>query len=136
MESILVPQRNRLEVRCTLFKAQEPTGKELVLIHHGICHTLEQYRPLIEQLNKLHINAVMVEQRSDRAWFKNCIGLSQYRENLAAVVRQLNNDGQNVYAYVLHSMGAEIGEEMQQEHKELQLPTVFLAPVPLDGCGA
>ena len=133
MESISVPVRSRLEVRCTLFKAQEPTGKELVLIHHGICHTLEQYRPLIEQLNKLHINVVMVEQRSDRAWFKNCIGLSQYRENLAAVVRKLKDDGHPVVSYVLHSMGAEIGERMQQEHEELRFPTVFLAPVPLDG---
>lgn len=133
MESFSVPARSRLKVRCSLFKAQQPVSDKFVLIHHGICHTLEQYQPLIDQLNELGLHAVMVEQRSDDASFKNCIGLSQYRDNLATAVQTLEDRGHRIGSYVLHSMGAEIGEEMQHKYPDLQHPNVFLAPVPQRG---
>src|SRR5262245_55522876 len=113
MEILPVSVKSPLDVRSTLFKSQLPS-KTFVLIHHGICHAIEQYERLIEKLNKLGIHAVMVEQRSDDASDKNWIGLSQYRENLATVVPQLADLGCLIAGYVLHSMGAEIGEEMQQ----------------------
>lgn len=133
MESLSVSASTRLKLRCSLFKAQRPVSDKLVLIHHGICHTLEQYQPLIDKLNDLGISAVMVEQRSDEACCRNFIGLSQYRENLATVVRTLENRGYRVGSYVLHSMGGEIGEEMQQAYPQLRRPTVFLAPIPQRG---
>ncbi len=33
----------------------------------------------------------------------------------------------------MHSMGALIGEEMQQQYPELRRPTILMAPIPVDG---
>jgi pimeloyl-ACP methyl ester carboxylesterase len=132
---ILVLTEGPLAVTYTLFEAPHPVSDRAVALHHGICHTRVPFLPLIEQLNGYGIHAVMIEQQSENAgFFRNGIGLDQYRGGMTAAVRRIENvDGWPIGSYVLHSMGALIGEEMQQANENLLRPTVFLAPIPMAG---
>jgi hypothetical protein len=108
------------------------------VLHHGICHTREQFEKLIAQLNKRGLHAAMIDQQSENAgFFRNCIGANQYREGMAAAIRAIEGEcqsrGLHIRCYVLHSMGAMFGEEMQQQHSELRRPTVLMAPIPANG---
>ena len=132
---VFVPTEGPLAVTYTLYEAPHPVSDLAIVLHHGICHTRLQFLPLIEQLNGFGIHAAMIEQQSEHAgFFRNCIGLNQYRAGMAAAVRRIESaEGWPIGSYVLHSMGALIGEEMQQANRDLLRPTVFLAPIPIDG---
>jgi pimeloyl-ACP methyl ester carboxylesterase len=107
----------------------------VMVLHHGICHTREQFLPLIEELNRLGLHAAMIDQQSENAGCRrNCIGANAYCEGMAAAVRRIEKDTRKpVGGYVLHSMGALIGEEMQQKYPRLRRPTVLMAPIPVRG---
>lgn len=136
MDSVVVFTKTRLRVTYSFHEALNPVSDSVMVLHHGICHTRDQFLPLIFRLNALGIHAAMVDQQSENAgFFRNAIGLKQYREGMAAAVRKLLEDhpGLRIGSYALHSMGALIGEEMQQRHPELKRPTVLLAPIPVNG---
>lgn len=107
----------------------------VVVVHHGILHTRDQFLGLILQLNRLGIHAAMIDQQSENAgFFRNFIGAKQYREGMADAVRRIEHDTKrSIGSYALHSMGALIGEEMQQRYPELRRPTVLMAPIPVNG---
>src|SRR5262249_15921233 len=85
-------------------------------------------------LNARGLNAVMVDQQSeDAGFFRNLIGAKQYREGMADAVKMIEKGVMPVGWYVCHSMGALICEEMQQHYPKLPRPTVFMAPIPVDG---
>ncbi len=135
MNPVVVPTNSRLRVTYTLHEAPDPKHDRAVVLHHGICHTRDQFLPLLEQLNALGMHAAMIDQQSENAgFFRNCLGLKSYREGMAAAVRAIENEaGMRVGGYVLHSMGALIGEEVQQRYPELRRPTVLMAPIPVNG---
>jgi pimeloyl-ACP methyl ester carboxylesterase len=136
MEPVKVDTGSRLSVTYTLHRAPDPVSNGVIVLHHGICHTHEQYLPLIKRLNARGIHAAMIEQQSENAgFFRNCIGATTYRKGLAAAVSKLQADHPDlrISSYALHSMGALIGEELQQKHPELRRPTVLLAPIPIAG---
>jgi pimeloyl-ACP methyl ester carboxylesterase len=136
MNPITVPTSGRLGVTYSFHEALEPVSDRVVALHHGICHSRDQFLPLIMQLNGMGIHAAAIDQQSEGAGlFRNCIGLKQYREGMAAAVKRFESDHSplRVGSYALHSMGALIGEEMQQRHRGLRRPTVLMAPVPVDG---
>jgi pimeloyl-ACP methyl ester carboxylesterase len=134
MNPVSVPTQSRLGVAYTLHRAAEPKGDRLIVLHHGICHTREQFLPLIAQLNRLGIDAAMIDQQSEHAGrFRNCLGVKPYREGMAAAVKMMEAQEGRIGSYALHSMGALIGEEMQQQYPEFRRPTVLMAPIPVEG---
>lgn len=134
MNPISVPTGSRLDVTYSYHEAPRPASDSVVVLHHGICHTRDQFLPLILQLNGRGIHAAVIDQQSENAgFFRNCIGVKQYREGMAAAVRRIEKDIMPVGSYAFHSMGALIGEEMQQQYPELRRPTVLMAPIPVDG---
>lgn len=135
MAPISVSAGTRLEVTYSFHPARHPSRDEVLVLHHGICHTHEQFLPLIEQLNRLGFHAVMIDQQSEQAgFFRNAIGATQYVRGMTAAIHQVEQEtGRKIGGYVLHSMGALIGEEVQQKHVELQRPTVLLAPISING---
>jgi hypothetical protein len=136
MDSIAVTEvttSTRLHVTYSFHLAESPVNDRFVVLHHGICHTRDQFLPLIEQLNRRGIHAAMISQQSEQAgFFRNCLGVQGYREGMAAAVREIGTR-KPIGSYAFHSMGALIGEEMQQKHSGLQRPTVLMAPIPVDG---
>lgn len=138
MAPIRVPTHNRLTVSYTFYKAANPKSCGVIVLHHGICHTRKHFEKLIVQLNGRGIHVVMIEQQSGNGGYaRNGILARQYREGMAKAMEAIQSacqrQGLHVSCYVLHSMGALIGEEVQQEWPELQLPTVLMAPIPVLG---
>lgn len=127
----------------TTFTLHAPTGgterEGIIVVHHGICHTLAHFVDLIAALNDLGFHVAMIEQQSENAgFFRNCIGMRSYRRGMAAAVRAIEIEtNKKVRCYVLHSMGAMIGEEMQGQHcnRDLRRATVLMAPIPMHGAG-
>jgi pimeloyl-ACP methyl ester carboxylesterase len=107
----------------------------ILVLHHGICHTHEHFDSLIAALNSQGFYVAMIDQQSeDAGLFRNCLGLGSYRRGMATAVRAImERTGEDVRGYVLHSMGAMIGEEMQQANPALRQPTVLMAPIPFHG---
>lgn len=136
MNPISVFSGSRLRVTYSFHPAPQPKSDCILVLHHGICHTREQFLPLIEQLNRLGIHAAIIDQQSEHAgFFRNCIGAKKYREGMAAAVRQIEVDtGKRIGGYALHSMGALIGQEMQQKYADWRRAAVLMAPIPV--CGA
>lgn len=130
-----VPTNSRLHVTYSLHEAQSPKNERWVVLHHGICHTREQFRRLIEQLNERGLHVAMVDQQSEHAgFFRNALGAKHYREGMAAALRSMEEaTGRKIGSYAFHSMGAFIGEETQQRYPELRRPTVLMAPIPVNG---
>jgi len=130
-----VPTNSRLNVTYSLHEAESPVSSRWVVLHHGICHTREQFRRLIEQLNQRGLHVAMVDQQSEHAgFFRNALGTRHYREGMAAALRKIEADtGRKIGSYAFHSMGAFIGEETQQRYAELRRPTVLMAPIPVNG---
>jgi pimeloyl-ACP methyl ester carboxylesterase len=141
MERTVVNVKSPLRVTYTFYPAADPRSERLIVVHHGICHTRDQFEKLIEQLVELGFHVAMIEQQSEAAGpFRNAIGLGRYRRGMAAAVTailndEVNNEGDQLrlVGYVLHSMGALIGEEMQQRFRDLRRPTVLMAPIPAQG---
>jgi pimeloyl-ACP methyl ester carboxylesterase len=135
MNPVTVRTHGRLCVTYSFHEAPRPANDRLVVLHHGICHTRDQFLPLIAQLNARGMHAAMIDQQSEHAgFFRNCLGVKQYREGMAAAVQQIESETKRrVGSYAFHSMGALIGEEMQQKRPDLRRPTVLMAPIPVDG---
>jgi pimeloyl-ACP methyl ester carboxylesterase len=134
MDPVTVPTNSRLRVEYRVYKAQQPRSDCAIVLHHGIYHSHLQFLELIQKLNALGFHAVMIDQQSKRAgFFRNFIGAKQYRDGMANAVKKIETEVMPVGWYVLHSMGAFIGEEMQQHNPRLRRPTVFMAPIPVDG---
>jgi pimeloyl-ACP methyl ester carboxylesterase len=141
MERTVVRVNSPIRVTYTFYPASDKSSESVIVVHHGICHTREQFDKLIGQLCRLGFHVAMIEQQSEGAGlFRNCIGLSRYRMGMAAAVRQMLDDERNgegkklrLVGYALHSMGALIGEEMQEMHPDLSRPTVLMAPIPIRG---
>ena len=133
MDPITIPAGTRLKVTYSIHKASNPKSELVIVLHHGICHTRDQFEQLIRQLNALGIHAAMIDQQSENAgFFRNAIGVNSYREGMACAVRKIEKE-LPIGSYVFHSMGALIGEEMQQAYPELRRPTVLMAPIPVNG---
>jgi pimeloyl-ACP methyl ester carboxylesterase len=133
MKPTVVPTHSRLHVAYSIHESPRPESDRAVVLHHGICHTREHFGRLIEQLNALGIHAAMIDQQSEQAGLlRNCIGAGAYREGMAAAVREIEKRVP-VGSYALHSMGALVGEAMQQRYADLRRPTLLLAPVPVHG---
>lgn len=131
-----VPAGVSLKVHYSPCLVAGTTDKRLIILHHGICHTREQFDALITELNALGLSAVMIEQQSkDAGLFRNFIGLSQYRSGMAAAIRAIQAAFPDfeIAGYVCHSMGALICEETQKKFRELRRPMVFMTPIPING---
>lgn len=129
-----VKTRSRLRVTYSIHRAAKPVSAGLVVMQPGICHTRAHYLPLAGELNQLGLHVAIVDQQSERACFRNCIGLRSYIRGMKDAVEQMESETKlPIGAYVLHSMGALIGETMQQRYADLRRPTVFLAPIPVPG---
>ena len=135
MVPIVVPTRTRLRVTYSLHAAAQPVSDAWIVLHHGICHSRQHFLPLIEQLNQLGLHAAMIDQQSQNSGFwRNWIGLGQYRDAMAAAVRSIEVEtGKPIGCYAVHSMGALIAEETQQAYPSLRRPTVLMAPISVDG---
>jgi pimeloyl-ACP methyl ester carboxylesterase len=135
MESFRVETRTRLVTTCFIHRAACPAdGQPLVVLHHGICHQHRHFLRLIAALNEQGLHVAMIDQQSKKACGRNGIGLGQYVEGMKAAVEQIEQrTGLSVASYVLHSMGALIGEQLQQKNAALRRPTVLMAPIPLRG---
>ncbi len=97
MNPIRVPTTSRLSVSYTFHGARHPTSDRAVVLHHGICHTREQFLPLVRQLNELGFHAAMIDQQSEHAGlFRNFIGAKQYCEGMAAAVRMIEHDHKRI----------------------------------------
>lgn len=125
----------RLSVTYSFHEASTAKSQGVIAVHHGICHTREHYQQLIEALNQRGFDVLMIDQQSEAAgFFRNAIGLKAYVRGMQEAVKQFQGDWDlPIVAYVLHSMGALIGETMQQQYPELRRPTVLLAPIPASG---
>jgi pimeloyl-ACP methyl ester carboxylesterase len=138
---VAVRAKTRLRVTYSFHAAHGAEGRGVIVMHHGICHTREHYQPLIKALNERGFDVLMVDQQSETAgFFRNAIGLGAYIRGMKAAMDKFQaNEGihgkgqEPIVAYALHSMGALIGEAMQQQYPKLCRPTVLLAPIPEGG---
>ena len=138
MEPIPVPTGSPL---CTTFTIHEATAAPIrdgiVVIHHGICHTRAHFADLIRELTGRGFTVAMIDQQSEKAGkYRNRIGPGGYRRGMAAAVRTIKvHTHKDIGCYVLHSMGAMVGEEMQNQgfNQDLRAPTVLMAPIPVHG---
>ena len=136
MNVTVVPTRLRQRVTYSFHEAADPVSDQVVALHHGICHTRDQFLPLIARLNSLGLHALMIDQQSENAgFFRNALGMQHYREGMAAALRKFAEDHPRlpVGSYALHSLGALIGQEMQQRYPQWRRPTVLMAPIPIHG---
>lgn len=135
MDPIPVPTRLSLCTTYTFHAAtSRPVSDGVIVLHHGICHTRVHFEKLISELNEKGFHCAMVDQQSENAPLRNCIGPRSYRRGMEAAVLAIKAaTGRDVIGYVLHSMGAMIGEEMQQSRPKLRRPTVLMAPIPVHG---
>lgn len=136
MTAVTVTAGTRLKVTYELHLASDPIDQGLIAIHHGICHTRGPFQELIKALHARGLHVVTIEQKSGNAGFgKNFIGLSSYRTGLMKALKQIESDApqHKILAYVCHSMGALITEETQKKYPELQRPTIFMTPIPVNG---
>jgi pimeloyl-ACP methyl ester carboxylesterase len=138
---VAVRAKTRLRVTYSFHAAHGAEGRGVIVMHHGICHTREHYQPLIEALTERGFDVLMVDQQSEAAgFFRNAIGLGAYIRGMKAAMDEfqahegIHGKGQQpIVAYALHSMGALIGEAMQQQYPKLRRPTVLLASIPAGG---
>jgi len=132
MNPIPIRTRTRLDVTYSLHPADEPVSQFWVVLHHGICHTREQFRKLIAALNALGLNVVMIDQQSETAADRNWITIQQYRDGMAEALQQLQEKHRDISigCYALHSMGALIGELLQSTYPQYRRPTVLMTPLP------
>ncbi|PQO45304.1 hypothetical protein C5Y93_15230 [Blastopirellula marina] len=133
-----VNARTRLKVTCSFHPSDRPTDdRRVVAMHHGILHSRDHFVGLIRELNARGIHVLMIDQQSEYSSWRNFIGLGTYEKGLAAAVRQFERrfPDHRIEAYVLHSMGAAIGERMQEKraNANLRRPMVLLAPIPVQG---
>ena len=105
-------------------------------MHHGILHTREHFLSFIDELNAQGFHVAMIDQQSENASRKNCIGLDAYVTGMEAACKQIEEEQNGkVSGFIYHSMGAAIGERMQgkSENNAWRLPTVFITPIPVLG---
>jgi len=135
MPIIEVTTGTALYTTVSFHAARQPRSDQLVVLHHGICHTREHFIPLIEALNDLGLSTAVIDQQSEPAgWLRrNFIGLNSYYKGMAAAVQRIRADYGEIGSYVLHSTGALIGENLQQQNPALRRPTVLMAPIPVRG---
>lgn len=123
----------RLDVTWTIHDSPRATSEHVIALQHGICHSRAHFLPLIEQLNALGHHVAMIDQQSENAGFwRNLIGLDQYVDGMADAVQQIEAR-RPIGCYALHSMGAMVGEEMQQRNPKLRRPSLLMTPIPVDG---
>src|SRR4051812_42807550 len=109
----------RLRTTYTVHKAVRPRSECAIVLHHGIFHSRQQFVRIVEELNALGFHVAMIDQQSEGVgWLRNFIGAKQYRDNMARAVKVIEELHLPVGWYVLHSMGALIGEEMQQQYPQ------------------
>lgn len=132
---VLVFEQGGLHVYYTLCPADDPANKPWLAIHHGICHTRRHFPHLIKYLNQLGFNVAMIEQRIKGSCFaRNIVTMKRHRQAMARAVEAVQAAiSTDIKGYVCHSMGSQFCEEMQQENPTLRRPTVFMAPIPVDG---
>ncbi len=128
----------RLTARVSFYPAATAISPWVVVLSHGICHSRVHFERLIAALNGQGLDAAFIDLQSESAgWFRNWIGLGHYARAMSAAVRELfafpELQDRQRGVYVFHSMGALIGEQMQELDMMLQSPTVLLAPVPPRG---
>jgi alpha-beta hydrolase superfamily lysophospholipase len=134
MAPILVTTELGLHVSYRFYEAQNPQSDSIIALHHGICHTHEQFEELTKQLNGLGMHAAMISQQSGKPrLLRNCIGIDQYVAGMKAAVKMIERRNGRIGSYAFHSMGALVGEEMQAKYPDLRRPTVLMAPIPVDG---
>lgn len=132
IDPTVVEAETRLRVTYSLHRASQPRSGRWVVLHHGICHTREQFAGLIQALNDAGLHVAMIDQQSEGASWRNWISMGQYRRGFAAALAKIGADHRDfeVGCYVLHSMGAFLGEAAQQLSPELRRPTVLMTPIP------
>lgn len=124
----------RLRVRLLRYPAANAKSDDYVVLHHGILHTAEHFDDLISELNDRRLNVAMIEQvPRDSARFPNTIGLGSFRDGMKKALEWMDDEKQEISCYVLHSMGARIGQMLMKKRTKLQHPTVLMAPVPRGG---
>jgi pimeloyl-ACP methyl ester carboxylesterase len=134
MKPLRVHTNSPLVATYWIHEAASPKSRRLVVLHHGICHTRAHFEDLITALNDLGIPVATIDQQSeDAGWWRNCQGVKAYRDGMLAALRKIRDAEWDVGSYALHSMGALIGEELQQVSPEWRRPTVLLAPIPVNG---
>lgn len=134
--SVPVDAGTRLNVTYSFHESASPLSDQILVVHHGILHTREHFRPFIAELNALGFHVAMIDQQSEAASFRNWIGLGSYATGMAAACRLIEKQqGKPIGGFIYHSMGAAIGEKMQgqSENQAFQLPTTFIAPIPIMG---
>lgn len=125
-----------LAVTCSFHRAEKAgANRRVVAMHHGILHSWAHFLALIKQLNERGVHVLMIDQQSEDSRWRNCIGLGSYVEGMAAAIRSFQEayPEYEVTSYVFHSMGAAIGEQMQERYPDLRRPTVLMAPIPVQG---
>ena len=128
----------RLKVTYSFHPSDRPTDdRRVVAMHHGILHSRDHFVGLIRELNHRGIHVLMVDQQSEYSSWRNFIGLGAYAKGLAAALRQFERrfSDYRIEAYIMHSMGAAIGERMQENRANADLcrPMVLMAPIPIQG---
>lgn len=136
LQDVPVAAGTRLAVRYSFHPAETAgENRKVVAMHHGILHCQAHFLKLIAALNAVGVHVLMIDQQSEKSRWKNCIGLGSYARGMAAAIGQFEQEhpGYQVTTYVCHSMGAAIGEQMQERYPALCRPTVLLAPIPVQG---
>ncbi len=125
-----------LRVTYTIHRSLTPRSDELVVLHHGICHSAEHFDELIAALNQAGYHVAMIDQQIEAGgWLaSNWVRLGSCVAGMKLALESIEQDtSYRVGGFVLHSMGALIGETVQRDDPEWARPTVLLAPIPLGG---
>jgi pimeloyl-ACP methyl ester carboxylesterase len=120
-------------VTCDLREVSDADEKAVFV--HGVCHSPRCFDNLADELNARNISCALISLQSEHAGkYRNCIGINEYAQGLNDAVTQLRRSLHWVPDFLVgHSMGGRLIQKVQNKDPHFRLPTVLMAPIPLQG---